>query len=269
MIWDELGNIYMMVPDYENAIRAFDLRLSISKQNAEDTLLNKAECLSITGKNGEALKIYNTILETDKENADAAFGIAKCYEREGMCNIAEKLYLDIIRENSDYTDAYYCLANIYAQQNNFEAAERFMLKVLDNAEVTPAFLIQMTEILLQQNKLAEAKKIMEKVITKPSYKHDYIAWLLYSEIIAEYDVVKAIEILEEKYNESFYSIAEVCYHLAYYHFSNNNITQCIVYFERGLELNDKLIKPFFDLCPEVKLNTQIMNVYLSFMAKHL
>jgi hypothetical protein len=125
----------------------------------------------------------------------------------------------------------------------------------------------MSKILLQQNKIKEAKQTMEKFICADSCKHDHQIWLLYAEIIAIDDIEKAIDILETKYNESFYSIAEICYHLAYYNFIIDNISQCAIYIERGLELNADMMKSFFELCPEVMLNEQIMSIYFSFKTK--
>jgi tetratricopeptide (TPR) repeat protein len=266
-VWDDLGDVYMLMSEYKNAIKAFDFRLAISNENANETLINKAECLSMLKKNNEAIKIYNKILDFEKENIDAMFGIAKCYEREGIYGIAERIYFDIVSQDPDYKDAYYSLATIYAQKNEFKTAEQFMQKTLDDAEIIPAFLIQMSKILLQQNKITEAKQTMEKFIYNDSCKHDYRTWLLYAEIIAIDDIEKAIDILETKYNESFYSIAEICYHLAYYNFIIGNISKCSAYVECGLEINPNMMTAFFELCPEVMLNEQIMSIYFAFKTK--
>jgi tetratricopeptide (TPR) repeat protein len=265
--WDDLGDAYMLMSEYEKAIKAFDFRLAASSANASETLINKAECLSILKKNDEAIKIYNKILDFEKDNTDAMFGIAKCYEREGIYGIAERIYFDIVSQDPEYIDAYYGLAIIYAQKNDFKTAEKFMRKTLNDNEIIPAFLIQMSKILLQQDKITEAKQTMEKFIYNDSCKHDYRAWLLYAEIIAIDDIEKAIDILETKYSESFYSIAEISYHLAYYNFINNNISQCAAYIERGLELNSDMMTAFFELCPEAMLNEQIMSIYFSFKTK--
>ncbi|MDR1553135.1 MAG: tetratricopeptide repeat protein [Prevotellaceae bacterium] len=265
-VWDDLGDVYMLLSEYENAIKAFDLRLAASNVNATETLINKAECLSMLKKNNEAIKIYNKILDFEKENPDAMFGIAKCYEREEIYGIAERIYLDIVAQNPHYVDAYYSLATIYSQKNEFKMAEQFMRKTMNETEIVPVFLIQMSKILLQQNKINEARQTMENFIYNDSCKYDYHVWLLYAEIIAVDDIENAIDIIETKYNECFYSVAEVCYHLAYYHFINDDISQCIIYIERGLELNSDMIKSLFDLCPEIMLNEQIMSVYLSFKA---
>jgi tetratricopeptide (TPR) repeat protein len=266
-IWDDLGDVYMILSEYEKAIRAFDLRLAASNENANETLINKAECLSNLGKNDEAIKIYNKILESDKENLDAMFGIAKCYEREEIYDIAEIIYSCITSQNPQYSDAYFGLAMIYSQKNEFEAAEQFMYKAMNNTEIIPAYLVQMSKILLMQDKINEAKQTMEIFIHSDICKSDSHAWLLYAEIIACEDIEKSIDILEKKYNEDFYSSAEICYHLTYYHFINENISQSVVYMKRSLELDSEMAKLFIDLCPEMMLNKQIMKVYKSFKTK--
>ena len=266
-LWDELGDSYMLMAEYENAIKAFDFRLAVDNTNAKETLINKAECFSLLGKNDDARKIYNKILATEKGCLDAKFGIAKSYEREEMYDVAEKLYLDIVEEDANYLDAYCGLGVIYSRKNELETAEKFMRKTLTGNEIVPVFLVELSKILLSQEKVNEAQITMEKFINLDICKHDYRVWLLYAEIIARNDIEKAIEILDKKFDENFYHIAELCYHLAYYHFLNDDISQCVVNIERGLELNENLISPFFDLCPEAMLNEQIMNVYLSFKMK--
>ncbi|MDR3286933.1 MAG: hypothetical protein LBT27_05780 [Prevotellaceae bacterium] len=266
--WDELGNTCMLMSDYEKAIKAFDLRLAVSNKDAQDTLINKAECFSMLGKNDEAIKLYNKMLDFEKENLDALFGIAKCYEREKLYDVAEKLYFNIIEKDKKFIDAYYGLAMIYSQKNEFKTAELFLRKALDDIDFAPAFLVGLSRLLLKQDKLYEAQQTIERFINDYNQSiYDCYPWLVYAEIISKTDIEKAIEILEKKYNETFYSMPEVCYHLAYYHLKNNNIPQCIIYIERGLELDDTMMKQFFELCPEAKLNEQIMNVYLSFITK--
>ncbi|MDR2126105.1 MAG: hypothetical protein LBP63_04685 [Prevotellaceae bacterium] len=266
-VWDDLGDAYMLLSKYENAVKAFDFRLAASAANATETLINKAECLSLLKKNNEAIKIYSKILDTEKENTDAMFGIAKCYEREGIDNVAERIYLDIVSYDPDYADAYFSLATIYAQKNEFIIAEQFMRKALNDSDNIPAFLIQMSKILFQQNKIDEARKTIEKSIYGDSCEHDYQAWLLYAEIVAFDNIEKAINILETKYNESFYAVAEICYHLAYYHFINEDMSQCTAYIERGIELDPDMMKSFFELCPEIMLDEHIMSIYFSSKTK--
>ncbi|MDR3226319.1 MAG: tetratricopeptide repeat protein [Prevotellaceae bacterium] len=263
-LWDELGDTYMLITEYEKAIKAFDFRLAVSDKDAQDTLINKAECLSIIGENDSAKKLYNKILDSEKENIDAMYGIAKCYEHEKLYDAAEKLYLNIIEKDKKYIEAYYGLALIYSEKNEFKTAEKFLRKAaLGDKDI----LIEMSKLLLKQDKIEEAQQTIENFINDYQCTSDCNTWLIYAEIISKTDIEKAIEILEKKYTEIFYSLAEICYHLAYYHFKNNNIPQCLIYLERGLELDDKMIKPFFELCPEAKLNEQIMNVYLSFITR--
>ncbi|MDR1348978.1 MAG: tetratricopeptide repeat protein [Prevotellaceae bacterium] len=266
-IWNELGCIHMLLSDYENAVKSFDFRLAVSNADATETLINKAECISMLGRYDEAINIYSKILKAEKENTDAMFGIAKCYERKEIYGKAEKIYLDIVSLNSNCIDAYFGLASIYSAKGEFEMAEQFMHKALNNNEIIPAFFIQMCKIQLQLDKIEEAKQTIKKVISTDFCRHDYHAWLLYAEIIAIDDIEEAINVLEAKYNEDFYSVGEVCYHLAYYNFIIDNIPQCIIYMERALERNPDMMKTFFEICPEVMLNEQIMSVYMSFKTK--
>ena len=267
--WENLGETYMCLNRFEDAIKAFDLRLSVNGKYPRPTLISKAECFSLLGKNGEAIKIYNKILDLANDDIDAKYGIAKCYEREGMNDVAEKLYLEVIAEVPDYTDAYYSLANIYSQKDDFSTARKFMLEAMNNTEIAPAFFVKMVKILVEQNKIAEAQQTIEKFINDDAYEHDCEAWLLYAEIIAYNNLEKAIEILERKYSQNFYAVGEICYHLAYYYFMSENIPQCIKYLGYGLELDDSIIMQFFDLAPEAMLNVQIMNVYLTYKSRKL
>jgi tetratricopeptide (TPR) repeat protein len=267
--WENLGETYMNLNRYEDAIKAFDLRLSISGKYQRSILINKAECFSLLGKNSEAIKIYNKVLDFSRDDTDAKYGIAKCYEREGMDDVAEKLYFDILAEAPDYSDVYYSLANMYSQKNDFSTAKKFMLEAMNNVEIAPAFLIKMIKVLVEQDKINEAQQAIEKFINDKTYEHDCEAWLLYAEIIAYNNLEKAIEILERKYTQNFYAVGEICYHLAYYYFLSENISQCIKYLEHGLELEDSMITQFFELAPEALLNTQILDIYLSYKAKKI
>ncbi|MDR0420903.1 MAG: tetratricopeptide repeat protein [Prevotellaceae bacterium] len=266
-IWNELGYTYMFLSEYEKAIKAFNFRLAINNENATEVLINKAECISILGRNDEAINIYNKILNTEKENTEALFGIAKCYERKGIYDTAEKIYLEIVSLNSDYKDAYFSIAGIYLKKNQFATAEQFMQKALDDNEIVPGFVLQMCKIQFEQDKIEEAKQTIEKIIFTDLCKHDSHAWILYSELIAVDDVEKAINILEAKYNENFYSIGEVCYHLAYYNYIINNMSQCAYYVERALEIDSDMMKSFIEICPAIMLNEHIMSLYMSFKSK--
>jgi tetratricopeptide (TPR) repeat protein len=266
-IWNELGCIRMLMSEYEKAVEAFDFRLAINNTDATEVLMNKAECVSILGRNDEAINIYNKILNAEKENIDVLFGIAKCYERKKMYGTAEKMYLDIVSINSSYKDAYSSLASIYSAENEFEMAEQVMLKALNDNTIIPAFVIQLSKIQFQQNKFEEAKQTIKRIIDTDLCKHDHYAWLLYAEIIAADNLDEAINILEAKYNEDFYAVGEVCYHLAYYNFILDNMPECVAYIERALELGPDMMKSFFEICPEIMLNEQVMSIYMSFKTR--
>lgn len=87
--WFALGNAYMLVNDYHQAINAFRCALAI-RPDRTDILFNTATALERLGETENALTLYAEIVRLNPQNAKAWFALAVLYSKAGQLEKAEK-----------------------------------------------------------------------------------------------------------------------------------------------------------------------------------
>lgn len=90
--WINLGKLYTLQEQYENAIDAFDFALTINESDPIILKL-KAHCMSLVGRTNEAIEIFKELIWVTPEDTTIFFLLAECYQTLEMYDEALS-YLD-------------------------------------------------------------------------------------------------------------------------------------------------------------------------------
>ena len=102
--WIGIGKLYSLKDDFEKAVDAFDFALTIN--DSDNVILKlKAHCLSLIGRQAEAIAIFKELLETEEEDTTLYLLLAESYTSLGLYNEALTYlegYKEIEGETADY-----------------------------------------------------------------------------------------------------------------------------------------------------------------------
>lgn len=153
--WINLGKLHSLKEDYEKAIDAFEFAFTIN--DSDDTVLKlKAHCMSLCGRQEEAIEIFRTLLESDDDTSIYLL-IAECYQSLGLFDQAVEALKEYKSQEGETEEYLSKLAYVYMQKEDFVQAKQTVLKGLDlNPE---SFDLNMTagEIEFKQGEYEEAE----------------------------------------------------------------------------------------------------------------
>lgn len=133
---------------------------------AQDTkkMIDKAYNLQLKEKFDDAIKIYDKILASEPQNAQAYNGKANCISEKNPTE-AEKLYKEAIKLDPNYASPYYNLGLMsYYQERNFPKARSNFQKAFELSPDSAVYAMFIGMTFAQQNQFEEALTLYNKSI---------------------------------------------------------------------------------------------------------
>jgi len=127
----ELARIYVSKGNLIEALNNAKQALDLSKNNLYYKSLNADINLQL-GKSKDALKLYESIIDQDKENIDAYLAIASIYEAQKNFNEANKYYSMVEQQTGVVYEILQQKINNYITARNFSQAIGELKKLIEN-----------------------------------------------------------------------------------------------------------------------------------------
>jgi tetratricopeptide (TPR) repeat protein len=140
--WNELGNLYRGLNDYDNALAAYqkadeldpdhvdvndsaEYLYSESNEGSAHVLTELGELLFKSGSYHEASNCFRKTIERDPLNAQAYINLALCLMYQSKFEDAVPLYvksIGLLHDDKDKAEAWNQLGNVYRRLNDYENA---------------------------------------------------------------------------------------------------------------------------------------------------
>jgi AAA+ superfamily predicted ATPase len=161
------GEVCLMSEQYEEALRDFNVFLRKYKKHQRVMSL-KADALASSGRNYEALKVYDVLLKIDPKNAEFLFARARLYDSleasgEAIADLEKALEL-----KRDFPEAKYYRQQMIMRRSNLGAEdELYTAYVTGNEDLVFGDRKQNGERFSDIGGLTEAKETIREVIEYP------------------------------------------------------------------------------------------------------
>ena len=169
--------------NYDLAFALADLYRAQKDSAAEEKLLNQitkqangtapgykaqgliAYKLMADGKNADASKILNNIIEADKSNSLALTLRANLALQAKNYDSAISDLREVLRDSPDTSNAALMLANAYESSGSAELAEENYIKAFESSKLSSKYGISYTQFLLRRKQPERAEKVLESILS--------------------------------------------------------------------------------------------------------
>jgi protein O-mannosyl-transferase len=155
MAYDNLGHIFVLHGDVDDAIQQYQHALDIAPQEAE-THLAMAAGLYAKGKIDEAMDMYSQTLSIDPSYAAAHYARGLIFENRGQLADAEKEYRAVIAIRDDYAPAHFKLGVFARAAGRLDEAKSEFEKAILNDPLFADAYYSLGNIELNQHHYPEA-----------------------------------------------------------------------------------------------------------------
>lgn len=154
---------------YEDAIREYNMALSINPQNA-NTYFNRAYAFERLGDTERALHDYSQSIELDKFFVKAYHNRAIIWENKGEYSKALKDYSEAIRLNDRYAIGYVHRANVYSLLGQYDLALKDYSSAIENdPKYSMAFFNRGVAYMVSRNDTAAIQDFQQTLRLNPKF----------------------------------------------------------------------------------------------------
>ncbi len=153
--WHQLGRQYIVLQDYENALKAFDYAVVID-ESFIGGYLEKAKTLEHLKRFEEAIENYLITLELDDPTAFVYLSIGNCYRSIGEKKKSITYYKNAVNEDPLLDKGWIALTDTYFELEEYSKALYYMKKVLSIDEFNPFYWRKFGEINVKLSFFEEA-----------------------------------------------------------------------------------------------------------------
>ena len=159
----KMGKIALMVNDFENAKRYYELGLEVDPKNAA-LMFNLARVYDQEQDREKAISLYQRAIQLDPKFVYAYNNLGLLYEDKKDLKSAEKYYKLALRKDPQYTLAQINLGNLYASSGNYAAAEQQFSHVIAQEPGNEWAIFYLGNIYLKQDKYGPAVEMYQKAL---------------------------------------------------------------------------------------------------------
>ncbi len=253
--WFNLGSMYASVPDYENAIEAYDFALAID-QTFVNAYINKGSAYSSLMKYEEALKTYMESLAYEKPEEMTYYFIGECYEKMGQLENAENFYRKAIETDPMVTAARIGLGCVLSEKGHHTEAIVCFKEVVKLSKNDGEAWYLLADEYMEIGEIVKAKECYAKSVSYDTSNAD--VWLDYSNSYAEEkNYSKAIEILQIGFKHHSDS-TDFKYRLFDYYLNNRQDHEAFTILSEALMEDYDSLSQIFEYTPAFRSNPAII-----------
>ena len=187
---NKLARLYLLSGNFDKAQEELD---KIKAKDPQSPHINMLELL-IAARKGEtdkAIDIANSILSTDKKQADAIFILSNLYLKKDDFDNAIKVLSDGVKNNPDNIALRLQLGGIYAMQKDYSAAEKMLKQIISLKPDDFGFRQRLAKFYINIKDYDKAEKALRDAVSLNP--EDTSRKLMLVEFLAKYRNVKSAE----------------------------------------------------------------------------
>lgn len=215
--WHQLGRQYIVLENFEEALKAFDYAVLID-ESFIGGYLEKAKTLEILGRYEEAVENYTISLELDDPTAFVYLRIGDCFRNLIQLKKAAEFYKKAVNEDPLLDKAWMSLTDVYYLLEDYSKALYYIKKVLSIDEFNAVYWRKYGEINIKLSFFEEAIVAFKRCLS-----------------------------LDDKSLEIWLALTDVQYYLGDYSESLKTLVKAKKYFSEAAEIEYRLFGLFLQL----------------------
>lgn len=244
--WFNLGQVYFLLNQYENAIEAYDYALVINEKD-NISLIQKGHSYFQLGQWQQAVDIYLEYVHTTSDKWQVWLFIAECFEK--MENFAKALnyYKLSYKEMEDNYEAIVGIAICLLEMDQFQESLEYINKSLEIGSEMADSWIYLAEAKVGLGEYKEALDAYHQAVSIDPNQPD--ALLAMGNIYMDYaDFKTALKYYELAYSfDQTLEFIELFIAVASYY--TEDYSKVVTYLELAIHRNLDAAKLFLELCP--------------------
>jgi len=254
--WFNLGQIYIVLSEYEEAIDSLEYSFLIN-ENFEEGYLVYADMCSQIGSHNKAVVVYEEYLKLFEADSELYINLIKSHLKLKNFNKAEEYAISSIKLDSYNDEAYFLLGEVYRNNQRWEKALNAYHMAIEIEGEREEYYGALTEMYINLGDLKKAEKFFDVIMSMDTPEEEYyINYILF--LMANKNYSKANEIIEMSedivYSPVFkYIQSVICFKL-------NNKKEALLVLDSALEESFEEYKMLFELAPELKSDKEVMSV---------
>lgn len=244
--WHQIGRQYMILEDYENALKSFDYAVLIDEFFI-GAYLEKAKTLESLNRFEEAIEDYKITLTLDDPTAYVYMRIGECYKKMLKFSKALKFYQKAVNEDPLLDKAWVALADVCCLLDDFETAQFYLKKVVEIDEFNPTYWAKYGELNLKLGFYEEAAESLKKCLSLETENLE--VWVALVDVL--YYIGSYAEALEKLVlaKKQFDPSAEIEYRMFGVFMELQNEKDALLHLKNGLAIDFEFCNVFKELYP--------------------
>lgn len=256
LAWFNLGQIYIVLSEYEEAIDSLEYSFLIN-ENFEEGYLEYAEMCSQIGSHHKAVVVYEEYLQLFEADSDLYISLIKSYLELKDFNKAEEYAISSIKLDSYNDEAYFLLGEVYRNNGRWEKALNAYQTAIEIEGEREEYYGALTDMYIKLGDFKKAEKFFDIIMSMDTLEEEYYTKYI-KFLISNKNFSKANEILQMSedivYSPDFkYLQAVIC-------FKMNNRKEALLTLDNAMEESYEEYNLLFELAPELENDKEIMSI---------
>jgi tetratricopeptide (TPR) repeat protein len=261
LAWFNLGTAYQSLKLYEKAIDAYqyaiviDEKFDIAYRNLGDAFIRIRQFK-------DAIEALEKVLELTRPEDVVHEAIGHCYHKLGNFAQARFHYRKASHLNADDSKLYYKIALTYFKEEQLDSAVRQLEAAMRIHRMQPEYNLLMGECKLLQGKIKDAVIYFGNVVrTRPRSSKGWEALIrcLVKAGYFEEALEQAVRALQATHTKPVF-----IYYYSAILFSLGKSKEGLLQLENAIQTNNKLLKKFFELQPQLMRNSQVVDLVVKY-----
>ncbi len=215
--WHQLGRQYMVVENYEEALKSFDYAVLID-ENFVGGYIEKAKTLEFLERWEEAIENYTVALELDDPTAFVYLRIGDCFRKNETFHKAAEFYKKAVNEDPLLDKAWLALSHVFVELKDYDKALYYCKKLLSIDEFNPEYWRKFGEINLNLSNYEESVDAFKRCLS-----------------------------LDDKALEVWMALVDVQYFIGDYNLALESLIRAKNYYKESAEIEYRLFGVFMEL----------------------
>lgn len=255
--WYNLGVTYANEERYVEALEAFDFCL-VTDETYFLARFNKANCFVELERYEEAIETYQSVIEKEGVDSITLCNLGGCYERLNRLSEARENYYQASLLNPQIAEAWFGIGLTYEKESRHKEALAYFRRAVLLEPENGEYQLALGESLYHNGLQEEASEVYGKLLEDDPGMEE--AWLDYSFILFKKgEVDMACDLMREAI-KSDPENAIYFYRLCCYTYAIGKRQESITYLEVALVLNFSEHFSLFELNPEMREDTEFMQI---------
>lgn len=257
LAWFNLGAAYQGLKLYEKSIDAYQYAVAIDEK-FDYAYRNMGDAFIRLRKYKDAIEMLEKVVELNRPEPVIYEAIGHCYDKIGQFAQARFYYKKASHLNPDDSQMYYKIACTYMNEGSWNPAVKSLETALRIHIMQPEYNLALGRCYMEMGKIDEAITYLGNVIRiRPRHLTGWTEFLrcLYAADMMEEGLEYAFMAFEHTDGKPLF-----LYFIALFMLENAQSKEAMMYLDKAMEVNPKLIKTIIEINPSLLQNQQVVEV---------